>query len=139
MARLPQIKIKKLENDSYELIKNENYDHLFGMSSGFFKQILKLGIVAYEELDNISSIPLNKRIETSEKFDEIQKKILNNEELTVVLDKQELHIINEWIQSICEILIEFDTIDLKEERIVKYLKLSQSFTLKLNTILEEKS
>lgn len=128
MARLPQIKINKLENDSYEIIKDNNFAHLMGMSSGFYTRVLQFG----SKFENVTA---NSSIE----FKIVLNKIKDHKELKPIFNKKELFMIDFWIKSLCEMLLEIDAIDLKEKNLVKYLKLSQSFTLKLKTILEEKS
>lgn len=106
-------KIEKV-NDFFIIDKNENYEFFFSMSILFYQKLITImqdseGIVLH----------MNPKFETL-----LQKLNLKNE--VIKINKDDLNIMIEWIDCLCLIMLDIDSIDLKNKEIKKYLRIAES-------------
>lgn len=126
MGRKVEIKINQISHDVFEIVKDNNFAHLMGIGYGFHKTIMQ----ATSKADNMD-------YHDGEYFKSIIIKIENTDEETAILNSKELRILSEWIDSLCQMMLEMNTIDFKDKKIKKYFKLSENFVTKLKPMLGE--
>ena len=125
MARKIEIKLRVVSHDVCEIKKDDNLFHLIGMSYGFHKTMMEA-----------ASKSKGKKYKEGEYFNSILTKLELNEEETALLSLRELRLLSDWIDKICQMMLELNSIDLKDKKLKKYFKLSQDFLLKLKPIIE---
>ena len=119
------IKIKKLEGGSISIRRDENLIHMLSVGYGIHRNILE----AVSKGDG-------KAYSDGGVFEGIMQKIVSSGEEgkklneTIVLSKDDTVILNEWVDCICQLLVEMDGVDYKDEKISKFLKISQDFLKK---------
>lgn len=117
------IKIKRLKDGSYSLIKDENFIYMLGVGYGFHLKVLKAAGQTdnkiYSDGKNFTNL-INKIMATGEKKNFAKTTITREEGV----------IFNEWLDCICEILIEADGINLQGSDLKRFFKLSQNFLKK---------
>jgi hypothetical protein len=112
MAKI-KTKIEKID-DFYIIDKDENYEFFFSMSILFYQKLITI-------MQNSEGVVLS----MNPKFESLLKKInLKNE--IIKINKDDLNIMIEWIDCLCLIMLDIDSIDLKNKEIKKYLRISES-------------
>lgn len=117
-----KIKIEKT-NDLITIDKDKNYEFLLSMSIIFYQKIMTI-MQSHEEL----------LISLNPKFENLLIKInLKNEKIE--LNEDELKLLIDWIDCLCLIMLDLESIDLKNKEIQKYLKMSEKFIISSKKIL----
>ena len=113
MSRI-NIKIQKL-NDFIIIDKDKNYEFLLSMSIVFYQKLMQI------MQDNEEVL-----ISLNPKFESLLSKInLKNE--VIKINNEELKLLIDWIDCLCLIMLDLDSIDFKNKEIQKYLKVSEKF------------
>ena len=112
MAKI-KTKIEKIA-DSYIIDKDENYEFFFSMSIIFYQKLISI-------MQNSEGVVLS----MNPKFENLLTKLnLKNE--IIKINKDDLSIMIEWVDCLCLIMLDIDSIDLKNKEIKKYLRISES-------------
>jgi hypothetical protein len=112
MAKI-KTKIEKID-DSYIIDKDENYEFFFSMSIIFYQKLISI-------MQNSEGVVLS----MNPKFENLLTKLnLKNE--IIKINKDDLSIMIEWVDCLCLIMLDIDSIDLKNKEIKKYLRISES-------------
>jgi hypothetical protein len=123
---MPRSNIKIEKSDDFIIIeKDKNYEFLLSMS-----------IIFYQKLMTIMQSNEEFLISMNPKFENLLSKInLKNE--TIKINSEELKLLIDWIDCLCLIMLDLDSIDLKNKDIQKYLKMSGKFILSSKKILNK--
>jgi hypothetical protein len=123
---MPRSNIKIEKSDDFIIIeKDKNYEFLLSMS-----------IIFYQKLMTIMQSNEEFLISMNPKFENLLSKInLKNE--TIKINNEELQLLIDWIDCLCLIMLDLDSIDLKNKDIQKYLKMSGKFILSSKKILNK--
>jgi hypothetical protein len=123
---MPRSNIKIEKSDDFIIIeKDKNYEFLLSMS-----------IIFYQKLMTIMQSNEEFLISMNPKFENLLSKInLKNE--AIKINNEELKLLIDWIDCLCLIMLDLDSIDLKNKDIQKYLKMSGKFILSSKKILNK--
>jgi len=113
---MPRINIKIEKSDDCIIIdKDKNYEFLLSMSIVFYQKLMQI------MQDNEEVL-----ISLNPKFESLLSKInLKNE--VIKINNEELKLLIDWIDCLCLIMLDLDSIDFKNKEIQKYLKVSEKF------------
>lgn len=112
MAKI-KTKIEKID-DFYIIDKDKNYEFFFSMSIIFYQKLISI-------MQNSEGVVLS----MNPKFENLLTKLnLKNE--IIKINKDDLSIMIEWVDCLCLIMLDIDSIDLKNKEIKKYLRISES-------------
>jgi len=105
-----------IEKDNQEfVIKNDkNYELFFSMSIVFYQRIIE-----FMKKDTGMIISINPKFETL-----LLKISFHNEEIK--LNEEDLKLLIDWVDCLCLIMLDIESIDYKNKDIKKYLRLSES-------------
>lgn len=116
------ISIKNIGDDSFSIKKDDNLMHMLGIGYGFHRKLLE-----------VASKSEGMAFEDGRHFTDLMDKLAGAEDKKqVIITSGEASILREWINCICQILIETNGISVKDENIRKFFKLSESFVKKTN-------
>jgi hypothetical protein len=123
---MPRTNIKiERSNDFIIIDKDKNYEFLLSMSIVFYQKLM------FIMQDNEEVL-----ISLNPKFENLLSKInLKNE--TIKINNEELQLLIDWIDCLCLIMLDLDSIDFKNKEIQKYLKMSEKFILSGKKILNK--
>lgn len=113
---MPKIEVKiQRDKNLYIIKKDPNFNHLMGLSLVFYQRIMSLmqgtdGMILQMNPKFMSLI--NKITIDSEKL------YLSEEDITLFVD---------WVDCLCLIMLDLDSVDYKNRDIKKYLTLSERF------------
>jgi hypothetical protein len=114
------VSIKSTKDGSYLLKKDDNLMHMLGIGYGFHKKLLE-----------VASKSEGKIYEDGKNFTDLIEK-LSVAGKTVTINNDEALILREWINCICQILIETSGVSVEDENIKKFFRVSESFVKKTN-------
>lgn len=109
-----KIKIEKNE-DNFIIIRDKNYEFLLSISVVFYQRIIKM----MQESQGINLV-MNK------KFESLLGKIIISDD-QIILNEEELKLYSDWLDCLCLIMLDLESIDFKSKDIKKYLSLSENF------------
>ena len=109
-----QIKIEK-NNDFFLISNDKNYELMLSMSVIFYNRIVEL-------MKNTDGIVLY----MNPKFKNLIKNISSKSDF-ISLSDVELKLLIDWVDCLCLIMLDIDSIDYKDKDIKKYLSLSEKF------------
>lgn len=107
------IKIIK-KDDKFVIDKNKNYEYFFSMS-----------IIFYHKIIEVMKKDSGMNIEINPKFENLLTKLTINNE-TIIINEAEIKFLTDWVDCLCLIMLELDSIDFKNKDIKKFLRLSES-------------
>lgn len=118
-----QITVEK-DNNLIIILKDENFEHLLGVSYVFYERIMSL-------------IQSDKGpvFQMSPRFVSLIKKLSVKSD-KVYLSDDELALFVDWVDTLCLIMLDLDTIDYKNTEIKKYLTLSEKFIKRTKQIMK---
>jgi len=115
--------LKKEKRGGFTIERDENFAHLMAMSFAFHSKYME-------------SISMEKGqiLQESPKFLKLMER-LSSADKKVKLSLSDLKILNEWVRCITEIIIESPKIDLKDDNIIKFFRISQDFVSKTGAVI----
>lgn len=119
MTQSSIIKIKKIKDDRISIKLDENLNHLLGIAYGFHKKVIESTSKAEGKIYQETFV-----------FNNLIDKLTNQETKETELNLEEIKTLYNWIECICQMMIEMDTINLKHKNIKKFFKLAQNFIKK---------
>lgn len=108
-----QIKIEK-DGDVFIISKDKNYELFFSMSVVFYQKVIEI-----MKQDSGLNISINPKFESV-----LLKMSLNNE--SIKINEDDLKLLLDWVDCLCLIMLDIESIDYKNKDIKKYLRLSES-------------
>lgn len=108
-----QIKIEK-DGDIFIIAKDKNYELFFSMSVVFYQKVIEI-----MKQDSGLNISINPKFESV-----LLKMSLNNE--SIKINQDDLKLLLDWVDCLCLIMLDIESIDYKNKDIKKYLRLSES-------------
>lgn len=114
MGKHLTVPIEVINDNMYKIYKNTNFNFLICSCNSLYDEIIesmKKHYKTYEVKKETSK--LIERLKSKSKFEELTKK--------------ELIWLTNWIDIICVILIEMDTINFKDKDVIKFFKSAQNF------------
>lgn len=115
------ISIKRVGENSFSMKKDENMMHMMGIGYGFYRKLLE-----------VASQSDSQTYGSAKQFTDLIDKLSSTESEVVVLDAAETTMLREWINCMCQILIETNGISVDDENIKKFFRVSESFVKKTN-------
>lgn len=115
--------VEKLNDDTFILKKNKEFNIVFGTTltiyNVFVEDVEKIIKKKYEEKDSFIKLII----------------LLKKEEKTVILNKEQIELLSNWIDRICIIIIEKKNVDLKNKDLNSYLKFASKFNKFVSSLL----
>lgn len=115
------------DKDIITISKDENFEHLLGVSYVFYERIMSL--IESEKGPVFQISPRFKKL--------IDKLSVKSD--SVKLSEEELGLFVDWVDTLCLIMLDIDTIDYKNIEIKRYLTLSEKFIKKSKEIMQSTS
>lgn|ERR1035437_9706668 len=117
------IEFKKEKIGGYSIKRDENFAHLMAMSFSFHSKYME-------------SVSMEKGhiLQESPKFLKLMERLSSSGD-KIKLSLSDTKILNEWIKCITEIVIELPKIDLKDENMQKFFRISQDFVSKTSAVI----
>jgi hypothetical protein len=121
---MPKIEIK-IERDQNLFIirKDKNFDHLISLSIVFYERIMSF----MQKTEGVS-------LQMNPKFVSLLQKITTNSE-KLYLSQEDITIFVDWVDCLCLIMLDIDSIDYANKDIKKYLTLSERFIKKSKELM----
>lgn len=113
------------ENDLIHVKMDESFDHLIGVSYTFYEKIMTL--IQNNQNFNLQMTP---------RFISLINKV-SSKSSSIYLSMDELALLVDWVDTLCLIMLDLDTIDYKNKQIKKYLTISEKFIKKGKEIMEQ--
>lgn len=128
MPRKRLLLIDSIKNDKENFIitKNYNTEYLIRGSYHLYERIIKPMQDHYQEQYIFNDKFLNLIL------------LLLNQEPVVLVKKQELLWLKDWMDFICNTIIEIDSANLKDENMLKYIKLVEYYVTQVKKLTLEK-
>lgn len=121
---MPKSKIKiSSQNDSIIIENDETFESFLSMS-----------LVFYHKIIDIMQRTQGLLLAMNPNFQNLIIKLSTKDE-QIVLSKENLKIMTDWIDCLCLIMLDLDSIDFKNKQIKKYLSLSEQFIKKSKTLI----
>jgi len=117
------IEFKKEKRGGFSIERDGNFAQLMAMSFAFHSKYMET-----------ISMEKGQILQESPKFLKLMERISSPGE-KVKLSLSDLKILNEWVKCITEIIIESPKIDLKDENMLKFFKISQDFVSKTGAVI----
>ena len=118
--------IEKLNDDNYIINKDKNFKTIFEYTYLIYNHFIK-------DFEKFSK----KKYEEKEKF----TKLINNiksENKVSILTEEEIKLLSEWIDTICNISLEKENVDLKNKEINDFFKKASIFNKKIKQLIFKK-
>lgn len=103
--------------------RDNNLEHLINISLVFYQNILSFMEKAEGSV-----------LELSPKFAALIEKITNDSK-EIYLSEEDFALFADWVDCLCLIMLEMDTIDYNDKQIKKYLSISESFIKKSKELI----
>lgn len=120
-------KIEKLNEDCFILKKDKEFQCVFDVTLAIYNKFI-------QDIEKI----IKKKYPEKNSFVELII-ILKNEKKNILLNKEQLELLSNWIDSICNILLEKEGVDLKNKELTDYFKLASEFNKEASSLMSEKN
>lgn len=115
--------IDKLNDDTFILKKNKDFNVVFDTTLAiynlFVEDVEKIIKKKYVEKDSFVQLII----------------LLKKEEKTVILNKEQIELLSQWIDRICNIIIEKNNVDLKNKDLKEYFKFATQFNKSIQPLI----
>jgi hypothetical protein len=118
MPKKYKVSVKGLKDGSFLIEKDDGIMHMLGIGYGFHRKLLE-----------VASKSDGKVYDDGKNFTDLIEKLSVNEK-KVIISNSEATILREWINCICQILIETSGISAEDENIRKFFRVSEDFVKK---------
>lgn len=114
---MPRVEIKiNRDKNLFIIKKDKNFELLLGISVVFYKRIMTL----------MQKSETNVIIQMNPKFTSLINKVTSDSE-RLFLSEEDITLFVDWVDCLCLIMLDLDSVDYKNKEIKRYLTLSERF------------
>jgi len=118
-----KFKIQRLNDETYVLTKGKDFQKVFDITltiyNEFIKDVEKIIKHKYKEKDEFINLII----------------LLKEDNVQILISKNQLKLLSDWIDRICNILLEKDGVDYKNEELNEYFAISSKFNQKVSKVI----